>query len=115
MSEPLTTPAKVKSIAKHLSSLSDEQVLLLIEDAQLEVEDLPVATKYKEKLTRYLAAHFCSLNIRQAQSETVGPIKRTFTSSAIDSSKGLDATPFGQEYQRLLESYKPKKINLTVI
>ncbi|RID87059.1 DUF4054 domain-containing protein [Peribacillus asahii] len=115
MSEKLTTPEKVKSIAKHLSSLSDEQVLLLIEDAQLEVEELDVADKYKEKLTRYLAAHYGSLGKRQAQSETVGPIKRTFTSSAIDSSKGLDATPFGQEYQRLLKLYKPKKINLTVI
>lgn len=115
MSEPLTTPEKVKSIAKHLEPLTDTQVLLLIEDATLEVEELKVDQKYKEKLTRYLSAHYGSLSERQAQSETVGPIKRTFTSSAIETSKGLDATPFGQEYQRLLKLYQPKKINLTVI
>ncbi|MGE7621698.1 DUF4054 domain-containing protein [Viridibacillus sp. NPDC096237] len=115
MVEPLTTPEKVKSIAKHLSSLSDEQVLLLIDDATLEVSELPVKELYKEKLARYLTAHYGSLNVRQAQSETVGPIKRTFTSSSIDTSKGLDSTAFGQEYQRLVKLYSPKKVNLMVL
>lgn len=111
----LTTVEKVKSIAKHLRVLTDDEVLLLIEDASLEVSELKVADKYKEKLTRYLAAHYGSLNTRQAQSETVGPIKRTFTSSAIDTSKGLDSTPFGQEYLRMLGLYKKKEINLVVV
>lgn len=115
MSEVLTTPDKVKSIAKHLSSLSDEQVLLLIEDASLEVSDLKVDNKYKEKLTRYLAAHYGSINIRQTQSETVGPIKRSYTSGNIDDRKGLDSTPYGQEYARLVKKYSPKSINLLVL
>lgn len=110
----LTTVDKVKLIAKHLAVLTDDEVLLLIEDASLEVSELNVADKYKEKLTRYLAAHFGSINVRQAQSETVGPIKRTFTSSAIDSSKGLDANPFGQEYTRLLKLYTKPSLNLVV-
>lgn len=115
MVEPLTTPEKVKSIAKHLSSLPEEQVLLLIDDASLEVNELPIKEVYKEKLTRYLAAHYGSLNIRQTQSETVGPIKRSYTSSAVDDRVGLDATPYGQEYSRLLKLYAPKKINLMVL
>ena len=115
MAEPLTTPDKVKAIAKHLSSLTDEQVLLLIEDASLEVSELKIDEKYKEKLTRYLAAHYGSLNVRQTQSETVGPVKRSYTSGQIDTRLGLDATPYGQEYSRLLQKYSPKKINLMVI
>lgn len=115
MSEPLTTSEKVKSIAKHLSSLTDDQVLLLIEDATLEVEQLKVDQKYKEKLTRYLAAHYGSLNARQTQSETVGPVKRSYTSGSIDNRKGLETTPYGQEYQRLAKLYSPKKLNLMVL
>lgn len=115
MSEQLTTPENVKSIAKHLSSLTDAQVLLLIEDATLEVEELKVGEKYKEKLTRYLAAHYGSINVRQTQSETVGPVKRSYTSANIDDKKGLDSTPYGQEYQRLVKLYSPKRINLMVI
>lgn len=111
----LTTVDKVKSIAEHLQVLTDEQVLLLIDDASLEVGELKVADKYKEKLTRYLAAHYGSLNVRQAQSESVGPIKQTFMSSAIDTSKGLDATAFGQEYARMLKLYIKKPLNLVVI
>lgn len=113
--EPLTTVEKVKAIAKHLSSLTDEQVLLLIDDASLEVSELKVKDEYKEKLTRYLAAHYGSLNIRQTQSETVGPIRRSFTSSSVDQNKGLDSTPYGQEYARLIKKYSPKRINLMVI
>lgn len=115
MVEPLTTPDKVKAIAKHLSSLTDEQVLLLIEDASMEVSELPVKEKYKERLTRYLAAHYGSLNVRQTQSETVGPLKRSFSSDSIDTSKGLDGTSFGQEYARLKLLYSPKKLNLLVL
>lgn len=115
MAEQLTTPVRVKSIAKHLSSLTDEQVLVLIEDASAEVSALPVKEENKERLTRYLAAHYGSLNIRQAQSETVGPLKRSYTSDAIDRSKGLDGTSYGQEYLRLLKLYSPKKLHLTVL
>lgn len=113
--EPLTTVEKVKAIARHLSSLTDEQVLLLIEDASLEVSELSVKDGYKEKLTRYLAAHYGSLNIRQTQSETVGPVRRSYTSANIDDRKGFDSTPYGQEYARLVQKYSPKKINLMVI
>lgn len=114
MVEPLTTPEKVKSIAKHLSSLSDDQVLLLIEDATLEVSELPVKDVYKEKLTRYLAAHLGSLNIRQTQSESVGPMRKNYSTQSINSNTGLGATSYGQEYERLLKKYNPK-VNLMVI
>lgn len=115
MTEPLTTAERVKAIAKHLSALTDAQVDVLIEDASAEVAALPVKEEYKERLARYLAAHYGSLNIRQAQSETVGPLKRSYTTDSIDRSKGLDGTSYGQEYLRLLKLYSPKKLHLTVL
>lgn len=110
-----TTPGRVRSIAKHLSTLSDDDLQILIDDAFQEVNALGVKVEYEEKLSRYLAAHYGSLNVRQTQSETVGPIKRSYTSGNIDDRKGLDSTPYGQEYARLVKKYSRKSINLMVL
>jgi len=112
---PLTTVPKVKGTAKHLSSLTEDEVLILIEDASMEVSELSVKDQYKEKMTRYLAAHYGSLNIRQTQSEEVGPIKRQFAAGSTGNAGELEQTVYGQEYLRLVRKYSPKKINLMVM
>ena len=109
-----TTPEKIRAIAKHLSGLADEQLKLYIDDAFQEVKDLHIHEQYIEKLTRYLAAHLASINVRQTQSESVGPMRKTFTTQTIDSNTGLNSTPYGQEFSRLVKKYKPK-INLVVV
>lgn len=108
-----TDVARVRSIAKHLTTLSDDQLQVFIDDAYQEVTDLKVKEEYVEKLTRYLAAHLASLNVRQTQSESVGPMRKTYTTQSINNNTGLGSTPYGQEYDRLVRKYKPK-INLAV-
>lgn len=109
----MTTKEKILAIAKHLAVLTDEQIQILISDASIEVDSLQVDEKHKEKLTRYLAAHYGSLDIRQTQSETVGPIQRSYATGT--NNQGLNATPYGQEYVRLVNKYSQKKINLMVL
>lgn len=109
-----TTPDRVRSIAKHLSSLTDDQLQIIIDDAYQEVKSLGIQEEYEERLTRYLSAHLASLNVRQTQSESVGPMRKDYTTQSISANTGLSSTPYGQEYSRLVKKYKPK-INLTVI
>ncbi|UZH06394.1 DUF4054 domain-containing protein [Heyndrickxia coagulans] len=109
-----TTPDRVRAIAKHLTTLTDDQLQVYIDDAYQEVADLNVNGKYVEKLVRYLAAHLASLNVRQTQSESVGPMRKDYATQSISANTGLCSTSYGQEYSRLVKKYKPK-INLTVI
>lgn len=110
-----TTPEKVRSIAKHLASLSDDELNIVIDDAYMEVKGLKIKEEYEERLNRYLAAHLASLNIRQAVSERVGDLSKTYAESEQSVGKGLESTPYGQEYKRLLALYGRPKLNLTVI
>jgi hypothetical protein len=111
-----TTVERVRSIAKHLSSLPDDDLQVSIDDAYQEVKDRHVPSQYFERLNRYLAAHFASLNVRRAQSERVGPTQRSYSNSQLDTNKGLDATPYGQEYKRLLKRIDGSGgLNLVVI
>ncbi|MFT8928524.1 MAG: DUF4054 domain-containing protein [Sporolactobacillus sp.] len=111
-----TTVARVRSIAKHLSSMSDDDLQVSIDDAYQEVTDRSVPSQYIERLTRYLAAHFASLNVRQSESERVGPMQRTFANRQMNDSKGLDMTTYGQEYKRLLKRIDGSNgLNLVVI
>ncbi|MFC2948538.1 DUF4054 domain-containing protein [Virgibacillus sediminis] len=109
--ESLTTAARVKSIASHLKAVSNEDMDVYIEDASQEVSSSPIKEEYRERATRYLAAHMASLNVRQAQNQKVGEISQTFTTTG---GAGIDSTPYGQEYDRILKKSKPL-LNLTVI
>ncbi|KZM54915.1 hypothetical protein A3Q35_13225 [Aeribacillus pallidus] len=112
----VTTPDRVRSIAKHLSALTDDQLQIIIEDAYQEVKSLGIKKEYEERLSRYLAAHLGSLNIRQTQSESVGPMRKDYSTQSINNNTGLSATPYGQEYERLKNRLTAKsRINLTVI
>lgn len=111
-----TSPERVRAIAKHLSSLTDDQMQIIIDDAYQEVKSLGVKEEYEERLTRYLAAHLGSLNIRQTQVESVGPMRKSYSTQSIDNNTGLQVTPYGQEYERLKNRLTAKsRINLTVI
>lgn len=111
-----TTPERVRAIAKHLSPLTDDQLQIIIDDAYQEVKSLGVKEEYEERLSRYLAAHLGSLNIRQTQSESVGPMRKSYSTQSIDNNTGLNVTPYGQEYERLKNRLTAKsRINLTVI
>ncbi|MED4933998.1 DUF4054 domain-containing protein [Heyndrickxia coagulans] len=111
-----TTPERVRAIAKHLSSITDDQLQVYIDDAYQEVKELEVKDAYVERLTRYLAAHLASLNVRQTQSESVGPMRKSYSTQSVDNNTGLQVTPYGQEYERLKNKLTAKsRINLTVI
>ncbi|MEK3645827.1 DUF4054 domain-containing protein [Aeribacillus sp. FSL M8-0235] len=112
----VTTPERVRSIAKHLSALTDDELQIIIDDAYQEVKSLGIQEEYEERLNRYLAAHLGSLNIRQTQSESVGPMRKDYSTQSINNNTGLSATPYGQEYERLKNRLTAKsRINLTVI
>lgn len=111
-----TSSGRVKSIAKHLKVMSDEDLEVFIDDAYQEVKTLGIKESDEERLTRYLAAHLASLDIRQTQSESVGPMKKTYTIQSIDTNKGLSSTPYGQEYDRLMRKLTGRSsLKLTVI
>lgn len=108
-----TTPARVKAIAKHLVTLSDDELNIVIDDAFLEVTAHKVKEADEERLTRYLAAHLASFNARQSSTEKVADLSKSYVS--ISSGEGLESTQYGQEYKRLLVQYSRPKLNLTVI
>ncbi|WP_416730299.1 DUF4054 domain-containing protein [Fictibacillus sp. JL2B1089] len=109
-----TLRIRIKSMGKELNKLTDDQLDMYIEDASLEVSSLNVKPEQVERLTRYLAAHLATVSIRKVVKEKVDSLERTYASSG--ESVGLDTTPFGQEFQRILNSLRGRKtLNLTVL
>ncbi|MDF2657768.1 MAG: hypothetical protein K0Q94_559 [Paenibacillus sp.] len=110
-----TTPARVRSIARHLAVLTDEQLQIHIDDAYQDVtETYKIKNEsYHERLTRYLAAHLATLDVRRATSQRVSDMAKTFDSLA--KGEGLKQTEYGQEFLRLLGQADGSKINLVVI
>lgn len=114
------SPARVRSIAKHLKQMSDDDLQIFIDDAYQEVVDTTGAEpKYYERLSRWLAAHYASLNERQANVERVGPITREYNlsrSGGETGANGIQSTPYGLEYLRLMRRLTGRgRLNLTVI
>lgn len=112
----MTTPERMKVTAPHLASVLDTTLELFIEDAAFEVSKLNAPAEYQERLVRYLAIHFASLSNKVVKSEKVGDLARTYAETS--ETGGLLSTPYGAEYQRLLdELFVPerKKLNLTVL
>ncbi|MFB6475769.1 DUF4054 domain-containing protein [Paenibacillus glucanolyticus] len=111
-----TTPQKVRGIAKHLSGLSDEDLQLYIDDSYQDVISLYKAKdeSYHERLTRYLAAHMASLNIRRVTSQKVDGMQMTYESGGKDGD-GLESTEYGLEFLRLLNRSNGSLIPLMVL
>lgn len=101
-----TTIAKVRDIVFHLTSLSDSSLQIIIDDAALEVDGLILLTEFqtdphKERLNRYLAIHLASLKPQDVVKEKLDILERVYSASG----QGLDATPYGQEYVRMVRKY----------
>ncbi|CAM4012508.1 DUF4054 domain-containing protein [Mesobacillus zeae] len=112
-----TTLDRVRSMSKEFASLTDVQLNMLIEDATLEVSSLTIPDDQRERLTRYLAAHLASMDVRKVVKEKVDVIERTYSDSGSGGT-ALESTSFGLEYQRILNSLSGtdrKKLNLTVL
>lgn len=112
-----TTPERVRGMGKELVPLTDDQLNMYIEDASLEVSSLTVPEEHKERLTRYLAAHLAFMSMKRVVKEKLDVIERQYSDSA--SAEGLNSTPYGQEYLRLVSnlsgSSKRPKLNLVVL
>lgn len=120
--DPTSKPTldRVRSIAKHLRQMSDVDLQVSIDDAYQEVIDTTgVNPNYYERLSRWLAAHYASLNQRQANVERVGPITREYNlsrSGGETGASGVQSTPYGLEYLRLMRRLTGRgRLNLTVI
>lgn len=99
-----TTPSKVRSIAKHLNKVEETTLDMYIDDAKLEMEKHRLPDKYHEKLQRYLAAHFATLDYRRPETQKIGDLQTSYKSPDEETtSDGLDGTEYGKEYQRTLE------------
>ncbi|MDQ0299643.1 hypothetical protein J2S78_002063 [Salibacterium salarium] len=109
-----TSVERVKAIAQHLKSLEFETIEMYIEDAALEVEAYSVSKKHVEKLERYLAAHFATIDYRRPETETIGDLSTSYKAPREQSSgAGLGITEYGQEFKRILQ--KSKGFRLAVL
>ncbi len=111
-----TTADRVRSIAKHLNKVEVTTLEMYIDDAKLEMEKHKVPDKYHEKLQRYLAAHFATLDYRRPETQKIGDLQTSYKSPGEESkSNGLEGTEYGKEYNRLLKiALGSKGINLVV-
>lgn len=112
---PKTTPDKLLMIANHLNGLTTEALQQYIDDAFLEVEDMKVKEEHEEILSRYLAAHFASLNVRRVVSMKADVLSQTYSNEAT-AGRGLDSTVYGQEFKRLSKRYGGRpRLNMVVV
>lgn len=100
---PDTTPGRVRSIAKHLKSVGNEDLLVYIDDAKLQVADMNVPERYYEYLQRYLAAHLATLNVPRPTNKKVSDLSISYNRP---SGNELEATEYGQEVKRMLGKLK---------
>ncbi len=97
-----TTPERVYAIASHLAG---RDLALFIEDAYYDVLNLyGVPDTEAERPTRYLTAHLATLDVRRTSEESVSDMKLKYTADAAGGI-GLQATPYGQEFLRLMDRY----------
>lgn len=91
-----TTEEKVLAIASHLKDLDSTTIQMYIDDANDELSGTVLAGN--ERVERYLAAHFGTLNVRRAERESVENISVSY--NTLDG-EGLERTEYGQEVKRL--------------
>ena len=99
---PETTVDKVRGIASHLKKVSDTNIDTYISDAVLELEGYSYDDKYQEKLERYLAAHFATLDHPKPTSKDLDGLG-SHKYPDRTGKEGLKLTEYGQEVLRVLK------------
>lgn len=105
-----TTSERVIAIASHLAGAS-VLVDIAIEDAASELKLLGISASHTdyERIQRYLAAHYATIDKRRPTLGRVGPVQTSFAnpmgSSAFDI-RDLATTEYGQEALRLIKRIK---------
>ena len=108
----MTTVNKVKAIASNLANLYEETVQMYIDDAVIEMQDLTYDEKYEEKIMRYLAAHYGTIDHPKVTAEKLDGLgSQNFATRT--GTKDLELTEYGIEVQRLLK--KSSGLNFMVI
>ncbi|ABR46650.1 conserved hypothetical protein [Alkaliphilus metalliredigens QYMF] len=105
-----TTVERVRAIASHLGGLPDSTIEIYIEDAKLEMNSMEFKASFKEKIMRYLTAHYATLDNPKIKSEKVDGLGAIAFSDSTSGKEGLKSTEYGQEVLRLL-----KKSNLSML
>ncbi|AJI23181.1 hypothetical protein BG04_1443 [Priestia megaterium NBRC 15308 = ATCC 14581] len=109
-----TTPEIIQKTAEHLASMSPDVLEIFIDDATLEVENLDVSEDNKQRLIRYYATHLATIKAQTVKRKKLDVMETEYNVS--NTAVGLESTPYGQEYSRLLKKLtKRNSINLTVI
>lgn len=108
------TPATFKVLFPEFVAQTDARVQLFLDQASRRISTTSFGTLYDDAQS-YLAAHLIAVSARASgmtlsgasgpvTSETVGPLSKSYASNygATTGADNYDATPYGQEYQRLL-------------
>lgn len=109
----MPTPEEVYAIASHLTGTD---LTIFIQDAYDEVIEAGVPDAKAARPARWLTAHLATLDVRRTVEQSVSDMRLKY---ANDSSAGvgLESTPYGQEYMRLMGLLLggKKGLNLVVI
>lgn len=98
-----TTISKIRAIASHLGSLPDSTLQMYIDDAKLEMQNMKYNKKYEEKIMRYLAVHYATLQVPRVKQEKIDGLGSQSFSDATSGKEGLQSTEYGQEVLRMLK------------
>jgi len=105
---------KVRIMGNHLKKLTDEQIDMYLEDSEEELEIyIPVSSQ--ERALRNLVCHFATLNKRRVTEEKISDMQKKYGNSKSLKDGGFDSTEYGQEYLRISDKYKPKKVAIRMV
>ena len=108
-----TIPARVRAIASNLVGKTDDELQIFVDDAIMEVAEVKsLPTSMRERAQRYLAAHLATLDTRRESSRSLGQFSVSYESDKSGGGSMLYATPYGQEYLRII---RKKRMSLETI
>jgi hypothetical protein len=106
------TEQEVYAIAEHLIGTD---LTLFIADAWEDTLDLyKVPVDRANRPARWLAAHLATLSVRRVLSEQTSDLKVQYQAESVVNT-GLDSTPYGQEFQRIVSRYNKDGGGLNLI
>lgn len=114
-----TIPEDVRKIARHLKLLSDDDLTQSIRDAEAwyikKVKRKTGDTELIDMLTRYLAAHYATINLRRPDSQSLDGMNKSIS---VPKDMGLEQTEYGQMAKDIMDelgvSVKVKPVDFEV-